>query len=90
MIGGYAQMGRALLDHLQHGVEHPDDRAAGPVLTLSKTPQPVEMPEQLVGAVDEVYDHASSSHAAAGRRESHACGRLLRFARFTAGPAATG
>lgn len=90
MIRGDAQMSRALLDHLQHGVEHPDHGAPGPVLTLSKTPQSVEMPEQLVGAVNEMCDHASSSHAAAGQRESHACGRLLRFARFTAGAAAAG
>jgi hypothetical protein len=45
------------LEHLQHGMEDPVDRAEWRILPLVKTPQAVEMAEQLVGAVHEVHDH---------------------------------
>lgn len=45
-------------DHLQHAVQDTDHRAEGPILALGEAAQAVEVPKQLVGAVDEVDDHA--------------------------------
>src|SRR5205085_12585705 len=56
VIGGDAEVRRALLDHLQHGVQHPGHRAERRVL-LPEPAQAVEMAEELVGPVDEMYDH---------------------------------
>jgi hypothetical protein len=47
-----------VVDHLENGLQHADDRAVGAVLAFVKPTQAVEMTEQLVGAVDEVNDHS--------------------------------
>ena len=54
VIGRDADVRRALLDHVEHGVQHADDGAERPVLALAEAPQAVEEAEQLVGPVDEV------------------------------------
>ncbi len=59
MIGGNAQMGRPALDHLQDRMQHAGHGAIGFVAPLVETPQAVEMPKELVSAVDEVDDHAA-------------------------------
>ena len=53
-------MGGALLDHLQHAVEHADHGAIRPVGAFGEAAQAVEMPEELVRAVDEVNDHPTN------------------------------
>ena len=50
-------MRRPFLHHLQHGVQDTGDGAEGRGAATAEPPLPVEMPEQLVGAVDEVDDH---------------------------------
>ena len=57
VVGGNADVGRALLDHLEHRLQHTDHRAERPVAALSEAAQAVEMAEQLVGAVDQMDDH---------------------------------
>ncbi len=59
MIGGDTQVARPFLDHLQDPVEHAHDRAHRPIFALGETAQTVKMPKQLVGAVDEMNDHAA-------------------------------
>ena len=49
---------RPLLEHLQHGLQHADDRAVRTVLSLVEATQPVEVAKQLVGAVYDMNDHA--------------------------------
>jgi hypothetical protein len=61
VVGGHAQMRRIVFDQLQHAVE---DAATAPkraVLALGEAAQAIEVAEQLVGAVDEVDDHARLS-----------------------------
>ena len=58
MIGRDADVRRAVLEHLQHRLQHADDGAERAVDAFVETPQAVEMTEQLVGAVDEVNDHS--------------------------------
>ena len=45
-----------MVDHLDHRLEHADDRPVGTVLAFVKPAQTVEMTEKLVGAVDEMND----------------------------------
>ena len=52
MVGGDADVRGALLDHLQHGMEHADRSRGGLVLAFVEAPLPVEMAEKLVGPVD--------------------------------------
>jgi hypothetical protein len=52
MVGCNAEVRRSLFDHLQRGVEDGDHGAVLGVLTFVETTQPIEMPEQLVRAVD--------------------------------------
>ena len=54
MVGRDADVRGALLDHLQHGVQHAHDRAERSVDSLVETARAVEVPEQLVRAVDEM------------------------------------
>src|SRR5206468_3614281 len=54
------EMGRPLLDHLQHGMQHAAYRAKGPVVAPVEAAQTVELAEQLVRAIDEMNDHGSS------------------------------
>src|SRR5215813_239604 len=58
MIGGHPEMSGALLDHLEHGIQHADDRAEGTISSLVEAARSVEVTEQLVGAIDQVDDHA--------------------------------
>src|SRR5215467_3202951 len=58
MIGGHPKMSGALLDHLEHGIQHADDRAEGAILSLVEAARAVEVTEQLIGAIDQVDDHA--------------------------------
>ena len=57
VIGRDADMRRALLDHLQHRLQHAAHGAERAVLALVEAAVAVEVAEQLVGAVDEVDDH---------------------------------
>ena len=57
VVGGDADVRGAPLDHLQHGVQHADDRAVRRVLAFVEAAQAVEVTEQLVRAVDEVGYH---------------------------------
>src|SRR5215813_74396 len=58
MIGGHTEMSGAFLDHLEHGIQHADDRAEGAISSLVEAARSVEVTEQLVGAIDQVDDHA--------------------------------
>ena len=46
-----------MVDHLEHGLQNADDGAVGAVHAFVEPAQPVEVTEELVGAVDEVHDH---------------------------------
>jgi len=61
VIGGDAEVRVAalLFDQLEHGLQHPDDGAVGPIDSLSEPAQAVEVTEQLVGPVNQVDDHLS-------------------------------
>src|SRR5262245_43862763 len=61
MIGGHAEMRGALLDHLEHGIEHADDRVEGAISSLVEAARSVEVTDKLVGAIDQVDDHAGLS-----------------------------
>src|SRR6266853_3158365 len=61
VIGRNSQMRRSFLDHLQHGMEHAVYGAEGSIVALAEAAQTVEVAEQLVGAVNEMNDHAVSS-----------------------------
>src|SRR5205085_9052730 len=58
VIGGDGDVRRAVFQQLQRPVQDADHGAEGTVLAFGETAQAVEMPEQFVGAVDEVEDHA--------------------------------
>src|SRR6185437_1178845 len=57
VVRGNAEMRRSRLEHLQDRRQHTRDRSERPVRALGEAPQTVEMPEQLVGAIDEIDDH---------------------------------
>src|SRR5207247_7481615 len=59
VIGRDPDVSRSLLDHLQQSLQHADHGAERPVLSFVEATQAVEVPEELVGAVYEVDDHAS-------------------------------
>src|SRR5262245_6863925 len=73
MIGGHTEMSGALLDHLEHGIQHTDDRAEGAISSLVEAARSVEVTEQLVGAVDQVDDHTgpTSALAPSAREDIH-------------------
>src|SRR5262249_44473852 len=58
MVGGHTEVSGAFLDHLEHGIQHADDRAEGTISSLVEAARSVEVTEQLVGAIDQVDDHA--------------------------------
>src|SRR5215470_13438184 len=58
MIGGHTEMSGAFLDHLEHGIQHADNRAEGAIFSVVEAARSVEVTEQLVGAIDQVDDHA--------------------------------
>src|SRR5678816_4574996 len=64
VIGRDAEMRGALFDHLQRRVQHAVHGAERRVLALVEAPLTVEVPEQLVGAVDEVNDQLYADRAA--------------------------
>jgi hypothetical protein len=43
--------------HLEHGLQHADDSPVRAVHSFVESAQPVEVTEELVGAVDEVNNH---------------------------------
>ena len=47
----------AVLQHLENGLQHPDDRAVRAVFAFGEPTQSVEVTEKFVGSVDEVHDH---------------------------------
>jgi hypothetical protein len=57
MVGRNAEVRVAVLDHLEHGLQHADDRAVRAVFAFVEPAQAVEVTEELVGAVDKVNDH---------------------------------
>src|SRR5690606_16164278 len=63
VIRADADVRRALLDHLEHRIQYADDGAERPVAARLEALQPVEMPKQLVCAVDEMDDHAPRREA---------------------------
>ena len=46
--------------HLENGLQYADDRAVGAVHPFGEPAQPVEMTEELVGAVNKMNYHAAS------------------------------
>jgi hypothetical protein len=56
VVGGDADVRRAFLDHLQHGVQHAGYRGEGLVFALVETALAVEVAEELVRPVDEMDD----------------------------------
>src|SRR5215217_8050243 len=57
MIGGYADVRSSGLDQLQDGMQDAGYCAIRPVGTLGEAAQAVEVPEQLIGPVEEMNDH---------------------------------
>ena len=68
MVRRYPEVRRALLDRLEDGVEHAGDGAERRVLPSGDAPQAVEVPEQLVRAVEEVDDHLAGPCGDAAQR----------------------
>src|SRR6266513_2369089 len=60
VVGGDAEIGVAVLDHLENGLQHADDGAVRAVLAFVESAQAVEVTEEFVSAVDEVNDHFGS------------------------------
>jgi hypothetical protein len=52
VIGRDTDMGRARFNHLQNRVEDADDRTVGPIFAFVESSKAIEVPEQLVRAVD--------------------------------------
>jgi hypothetical protein len=59
MVGGNTHVSLALLDQLQHRLQHADYGAVRPVPAFGEAAQAVEVAEELIGAVDEVDDHVA-------------------------------
>src|SRR5205807_4217040 len=57
VVGGDAEVRVAVLDHLEHRLQHADDGAVGAVHALVEPAQAVKVTEEFVSAVDEVNDH---------------------------------
>src|SRR5438552_18189738 len=57
VIGGHAEVRRAALEHPESRAAHPDDRGDFVAIPVELLRHRVEMPEQLVGAVQEVDFH---------------------------------
>ena len=52
-----ADVGVAVLDHLEHGLQHADDGAVRAILAFGKSAQAVEVTEEFVSTVNNVDDH---------------------------------
>ena len=59
MVGGHADVSCPGLHHLQHCTEHARDRSVRRILALGEPAEAVEVAKQLVGAVEQMYDHAA-------------------------------
>src|SRR4029434_4903971 len=57
VAGGEREVGVAVLDHWEDGLQDADDGAVGAVHTFVEPAQAVEVTEELVGAGDKVNDH---------------------------------
>ncbi len=73
VIGRHADMRGPRLDHLEHRLQDADHGAEGRVRALVEPALSVEVPEQLVGAVDEVDDHGPSLKAQHRAYAEHGC-----------------
>ena len=60
VVGGDAEVRVAVLDHLEHGLQHADDRAVRSVLAFGKPAQAVEVTEEFVRAVNKMNYHTGS------------------------------
>ena len=63
MISGDAEVCGALLEHLQHRVQHTHHRPSRLVCALGEAAQAIEVPEELVGPVNEVDEHGGRASA---------------------------
>ena len=69
-----------MVDYLEHGLEHADDRAIRVVLAFVEPAQPVEVTEELVRTVDNVDHVKAFAHVAGARPKGFASrGGLVRF-----------
>jgi hypothetical protein len=55
VIGGHAHVRGAAIDHAEHGPDHAAHGADLTAVLVKSRRHRVEVPEELVGAVDEVY-----------------------------------
>ena len=78
VVGRDADVRRAALDHLEHGVQHAGCRAERLAVALAAAPPAVEVAEQLVGAVEQVDDHRGPRMADRAGRRRRTPGRLPR------------
>src|ERR1700736_3471703 len=69
VVGRHADVRSTLLEHLQDRVQHADHGPEGLILAFAKAAQAVKMPEQLVRAVNQVYQHSACPY---WRRGAHA------------------
>lgn len=76
MIGGDTKVCGALLEHLQHRVQHANHGASGLIRTLGEPAQAIEVPEELVGAVNEVNEHGGGGVGASSAARAHDLGRF--------------
>ena len=53
VVGGDAEVGVAVLDHLEHGLQHADDGAVRAVFAFGEPAQAVEVTEEFVSAVEQ-------------------------------------
>src|SRR5439155_11792904 len=60
VIGRDAEVGRPFLDHLQHRVQHAGHGAERRIFILVEAAEAIKMPEELVGAVEKMNDHAAA------------------------------
>jgi hypothetical protein len=65
-----------LADHLQHGIEHSDNRPESSLLTIGEATQSIEMAEELVRSVDQMNDHVCLGLGVAGWATHH-CNRTV-------------
>jgi len=66
VVGGDAEIRVAVLQHLENGLQHTDDRAVRAVFAFVEPAQTVEVAEQLVSPVDEMYHVKAFAHVAVG------------------------
>jgi hypothetical protein len=64
----------ALLEHLQHGVQHTYHGPIGLICALGEAAQAIEVPEEFVGSVNEVDEHGARWVQAGSLTHAHDCG----------------